>query len=94
MKYDKNSHQITSSGTTAHPEQTVPDNNRRKKFKVELSYTQTCSAIVIVEAASLAEAEEMADEIDSGDIENWEPEHGDLHVCSVEAVGEEEVDHD
>ena len=27
MNNDKNSHQITSSGTTAHPEQTVPDNN-------------------------------------------------------------------
>ena len=27
MNNDKNSHQITPSGTTAHPEQTVPDNN-------------------------------------------------------------------
>jgi hypothetical protein len=36
MKYDKNSHQITSSGTTAHPEQTVPDNNPAK----QLSYKE------------------------------------------------------
>jgi len=28
MNNDKNSHQITSSGTTAHPEQTVPDNSQ------------------------------------------------------------------
>ena len=28
MNNDKNSHHITPSGTTAHPEQTVPDNKR------------------------------------------------------------------
>jgi hypothetical protein len=30
MNNDKNSHPITPSGTTAHPEQTVPDNNQPK----------------------------------------------------------------
>jgi hypothetical protein len=30
MNNDKNSHQITPSGTTAHPEQTVPDNHTAK----------------------------------------------------------------
>ena len=31
MNNDKNSHQITPSGTTAHPEQTVPDNNHNTR---------------------------------------------------------------
>jgi len=30
MNNDKNSHHITPSGTTAHPEQTVPDNKPAK----------------------------------------------------------------
>jgi len=35
MNNDKNSHHLTPSGTTAHPEQTVPDNNpvNRLKFR-------------------------------------------------------------
>jgi hypothetical protein len=32
MNNDKNSHQITSSGTTAQPEQTVPDTNPSKRL--------------------------------------------------------------
>jgi hypothetical protein len=43
MNNDKNSHQITSSGTTAHPEQTVPDNQQRKtplQKRARISYEQ------------------------------------------------------
>jgi hypothetical protein len=32
MNYDKNSHQITPSGTTAQPQQTVPDSNTASKY--------------------------------------------------------------
>ncbi len=32
MNNDKNSHHLTPSGTTAHPEQTVPDNNPAKRL--------------------------------------------------------------
>jgi hypothetical protein len=32
MKYDKNSHSVTPSGTTAQPEQTVPDNEPAERL--------------------------------------------------------------
>jgi hypothetical protein len=35
MKNDKNSHSVTPSGTTAQPEQTVPDNSQKRKARSE-----------------------------------------------------------
>ena len=40
MNNDKNSHHLTPSGTPAHPEQTVPDSNPKKRFEIELHLTQ------------------------------------------------------
>ena len=88
MKNDKNSHQITPSGTTAQPQQTVPDNNHSNKYEVTLRWTQYNIAKVIIEAASLAEAEEKAEEIESDEIDDWNPVDGELYVDSVEPVSE------
>jgi hypothetical protein len=40
MNNDKNSHQSTPSGTTAHPEQTVPDNNHDETSSGDISYAE------------------------------------------------------
>jgi hypothetical protein len=97
MNNDKNSHPITPSGTTAHPEQTLPDNNqpkaaqsrkRLKKFEVELNFTQYSEATVIIEAASLAEAEKKADEIASEEIQDFDIVDAQLSVVSVKPAVE------
>jgi hypothetical protein len=76
----------TRSATNAHEGQTAADTNQLKKFEVELHWTQHNTATVIVEASSHAEAEEMADEIQSDEVDDWNPVDGDLSVESVELV--------
>ena len=95
MKTDKNSHPVTPSGTTAQPEQTVPDNNRRrtlKKYAVELSFTQYSVAKVIIEAVSQEQAEEMADELDSDRLDGSDIVDGELSLLSVTPINEGNAD--
>ena len=86
MKKDKNS-RTTSQGLLAqNDERAVSDTNTCKKYKATLFWTQHNQATVIIEANSLAEAREKADEIDSDEIDDWNPCDGDLYVDSVEPV--------
>jgi len=85
MNNDKNSHQITSSRTTAHPEQTVPDSNPKKRYEVELHLTQYKYAKIIVEADSPEEAEEKS-EAEAWEANKWQIADQDLCVYHVELV--------
>lgn len=83
----------TSSAANAHEEQTAADTNQLRKFKVELQFTQYNFATVFIEAASLAEAEEKADEIQSDEIE-WDSISADFSVFSVQSLTKEAQSND
>ena len=74
----------TCSASKAHNGQTAADTN--KKYEVRLFWSQESEARVIIEAASSAKAEEMAEAIESEDIDVWNPIAGELFVDSVEPV--------
>ncbi|MGD0816194.1 MAG: hypothetical protein ABSA83_21590 [Verrucomicrobiota bacterium] len=82
MKTDTNT--PTSSAANAHDGQTAADT--KKKYEVTLFWTQHNIGEVIIEADSLAEAEEMADEIESDEIDDWNPTDGEIWVDSVEPI--------
>jgi hypothetical protein len=52
-------------------------------YEAELFWTQHNRATVIIRARSLEEAHDKADEMDSGDIDDWNPVSGDMFVDSV-----------
>lgn len=86
MKTDKNSRtHSTTSGAPSQPEQAVSDNNPRNEYEIQLHLTEYKYATVIIEAASLEEAEEMADEIEVGDDE-WRNADRDAYVYAVKLV--------
>jgi hypothetical protein len=71
------------------------DTNQMKKFEVILGFTQYSKATVIIEAATLEEAEEKADELGADEIDDWNPFDGEVFVHSVEPKTEEgKADHD
>jgi len=74
----------TCSASKAHNGQTAADT--KKKYEVRLYWTQYNHATLIIEAQSLAEAEEMADNIESEDVDDWNPVEGELTVDSIEPV--------
>lgn len=67
-----------------HKGQPAADN--KKKYEVTLFWTQRCIGRVIIEAESLSEAEEMAAEIESDEIDDFNPVDGELSVDSVEPI--------
>lgn len=85
MKTDKNSQTATQSGTPAHPEQTFPDNNSKKRYEVELHLTQYKYARIIVEADSLEDAEEKA-EAEAYEANKWEIADQDQYVYGVNPI--------
>lgn len=58
-------------------------NNKPKKFKVLLSWTQINQAEIEIEAKSLKDAQEKAEEIQSDEVNNWNPIDGQVEVISV-----------
>jgi hypothetical protein len=55
-----------------------------KTYIVQLTFVQCSRAEVKIKARSFKEAERMADEISSEDVEDWNPVDGNLTVESVE----------
>ena len=80
--------QPTRSTPEPHPESTGRDNDLKQKFRVKLHWTQLSTAIVILKADSVEQAEELADKIDMEAIEEWQPCDGDMYVQSVELMEE------
>ncbi len=81
--------QIQNPKATA---QTGPDASERrklKKYQVELGFTQYSSATIIVEAASLAEARDKADEIETEEID-FNPTDGDMTVLDISPLDEDD----
>ena len=76
----------TCSASNAHEGQIAADTNKAKKYRVVLYFTQTCEAVVNLEAESLAQAESLADEIESEQLtdDDLNPIDGELVVDSVE----------
>ena len=73
----KNSSKLASSNEGA-------GNDTKFSYEVELFWTQHSRATIVIKAKSLAEAEEMADELCSDEIEDWESCAGDMFVASVQ----------
>jgi hypothetical protein len=59
---------------------------RLHQFEAVLHFTQYSCAKVVIEAESLAEAEEQANDLCPEDIADWDPVDGDIDVASVEPV--------
>ena len=59
-----------------------------KCYEAKFFFTQHSVASVIIEAKSLAEAEEKADEMEPEDIDDFDPVDGELSVSSVEPCKE------
>lgn len=78
----------TRSTAKAPGRQTNADTKKLRKFEATLFWTQHNQTRVIIEAATLAEAEEMAGDIQSDEIDDWNAVDGDLSVESVEPVKE------
>jgi hypothetical protein len=99
MKTDKNSRtHSTTSGTSSHPEQTVPDTNPSRKdgqYLVHLFWTHTDEAYLTITAKSQAEAEEKASEIESDILadDDLNPISGEIDIDSVEPAKEELIQH-
>jgi hypothetical protein len=68
------------------------DTNKLRKYMATLFFTQHSIAKVIIEAPSLAEAEEMAEEIESEEIDDMNTTDGELYVNSVEPIAGEDDD--
>ena len=58
----------------------------KQKYQAILSFTQHSRAKVIIEAASLAEAEAQAEEIEPDEVDDWDSFDGELYVDSVETL--------
>ena len=62
--------------------------NAMKRYEVTFFFTQHSVATEIIEAKSLAEAKEKADEMEPEDIDDLGPVDGELWVNSVELCKE------
>jgi len=65
-----------------------------KLYKVLFHYAQYSQATEIIEATSLEEAIEKADEMGAEDIGEFDPVHGELSVENVDLIEEEGKSHD
>ena len=80
---EKNTNTPTTSGTMPKPGHAISDTNPRKQYVVEWHYTQYNYARVIIEATSLQEAEQKAE---NTEVEKWTQADGDSYIYSVEPV--------
>jgi predicted transcriptional regulator len=78
----------TCSASIAHDGQNAADTNKANKYRVVLYYTQTCEVVVNLEVESLAQAEALADEIESEQLtdDDLNPISGELVVDSVKLI--------
>lgn len=53
------------------------------KYQVELSFTQHGAATITIDAESLEQAEQLADELRPDDIQDWRAISGDVQVIHV-----------
>jgi hypothetical protein len=79
----KTTNSTTRSKSAGHNGSAGNDTNPLKKFEAILCFTQHNSATVIIEAQSLEEAEDKADEISTEDVD-WD---GDAVTGSVRQSG-------
>ena len=89
MKTDKNSRTATTREghlSQSELERAVPTTNTATKYEAILSFKQFSRAKIIIEAMSLAEAEEKANAIESDEIDDWNPCNGEVSLDSVEPV--------
>ena len=89
MKTHKNSRTATTREghlSKSELERAVPTTNAKKKYEIRLYWTQYNHATLIIEAQSMAEAEEIADNIESEEVDDWNPVEGELTVDSIEPV--------
>lgn len=64
------------------------DTNQRKQYEVILTFTQQSRVSVIIEADTLEEAQEKAEEIYPDEVEDWNPVNDEVSVESVEPIKE------
>ena len=64
------------------------DAKQTKRFAVEFYYNQYSKATEIIEAKSLEEAQQIADDMNAFDINEFDPVDGELSVESVNEVQE------
>ena len=88
MNNDKNSHHLTPSGTTAHPEQTVPDNIKFNQYKVILRLKLYGHASAIVKATSRGAAKMGAKHLQLEDVDGYEINNEKMEVESVILISE------
>jgi hypothetical protein len=62
------------------------DANTPRKYEATLYFTQHSKATVIIEATSLEEAVEKADDINADEIDDWNPFDGEVVVDTVQSV--------
>lgn len=53
------------------------------KYQVQLSFTQYSAATVTLDADSLDDARQLANELNPEDIDDWRPINGDMQVAYV-----------
>ena len=76
----------TSSAANAHEGQNAADTNTPKKFEATLSHIQHSWAKVVIEANSLAEAEQKAREVNPEEIQDWNSCECSYDVHTVEPI--------
>jgi hypothetical protein len=54
------------------------------KYEAILTFTQSSRAKVVIEADSIEDAQAKADEIQSDEVNDWNPIDGNVYVESVE----------
>ncbi len=87
----------TNDNTPIRSENNVPEGqlskntNTAQKYEARLTFTQHSRATVIIEAASLEEAEEKAKDIQADEIDDGNPFDGEVYVLEVEPVEGEDT---
>lgn len=76
----------TRSASNAHKGQTTADTNNLKEFEVYIFRAQHGHGRIVVEAATLEEAQKMANNIRPDEIEDWDIYDAQVYVDSVEPV--------
>jgi hypothetical protein len=77
---------LTRSESASHNGQPDNDTNTLKKYEATLNFAQHSRAKVIIEAASLEEAEEKAGDICADEIDDWNPYDGEVNILDVSPV--------
>jgi hypothetical protein len=61
---------------------------KMKTFTAVLTFSQSSRAEIVIEAETMEEAEELANEIQEDEVDDWNPFDGQVEVNEVRAGGE------